>query len=437
VSQQARIHLKRGRHDFLFYHLKASGDGRFTVAWQRPDSKVFEVIPRVSFAIFARGNPGPLEELHKTIVADFSYQYAGDSYYADQYSHHYVFSAQEPKAVTRANYEWDFGDGQTASGPLVEHVYLTDGEYPIKLSVRLGEISDSQTNKLAVSRDWPHIDNPALDKLSIQSRIVSSYNVERMPEEWLPRATWLHERAGNIDAMLQVATRLAALTRHPIPDQAFAALQGASKAAAAKGQSAGAVKMWDEVPATSDLQPRAAGAFARLLLWQTGDIPKAAAVLGPWSGGKNQELGRLYGQALVLNNKAADGRALLQSFQINEEANKRAAKSGALARTIEYYIQTKEWEIGEEQWENWQQQYPADFMEGYSIVLKMKLMELKGAPQAAAAVAEAFAKSVPGSSYAPQLLSGAGKLLEKTDPPRSQGLIKLLKERYPEDPLAQ
>ena len=52
-------------------------------------------------------------------------------------------------------------------------------------------------------------------------------------------------------------------------------------------------------------------------------------------------------------------------------------------------------------------------------------------------VASIIANAVPGSSYAPQLLDRASKLLASTDPAKSTALRKLLKERYPEDPLSQ
>lgn len=434
---QKKITLKRGRHDFLFYHVNTGAEGRFTVAWMRPDTRNFEAIPRGSFGIYARGIAGPLEELHKTLVADFTVTYAGECFYADGYSHRYKFAAREPKAAARATYTWDFGDGQTASGAEVEHVFLTDGEYPVKMTVRIGTNSDSTTNKLAVQRDWPEIVKPPTDEPPVQSMIVGKYDVAKMPEDWLPRAVWLHERAGQIDWMLTAAGRLAALAKHSNAGEAFAALEGASKAAVGKNKADDAVKLWEAVPMGSDLQPNTARAFGRLLLWQTADFPKAVQVMQPYANAGDEILRRQCADALVLNQNAAEGRKILAAFPVHEEPGRQAAKSGALARTIEYYIETKDWETGEEQWDNWQQQFPADFLEGYSILLKTRLMELKGAPQAAASVAEAFAKAVPASSYAPQLLSRAAKLLETSDSARSSALTKLLKGRYPEDPLSQ
>ncbi len=436
VSQQAKIHLKRGRHDFLFYHVNTGSEGRFTVAWQRPDARGWEAIPRGSFGIFARGNAGPLEQLHKTLVADFTAQYAGECFYVDGYSHRHKFAVHEPKNAARANYEWDFGDGQTASTSEVEHVYLTDGVYPVKLTLRLGPSNDAITSKIAVSRDWPRVDRPTEDDPIVQSKIVAKYEVSAMPPEWLPRATWLHEHAGQTSAMLAAAGPLASAPKHPNGAQAFDALLAASNAAVAKGQTPGALKLWEQVPASSDLQPRAAEAYGRLLLWQTADFPAALKVLEPYGSGDNPAIRRLYADALALNQKAEAARKILESLPVEDSA-RQAAKSGALARTIEYYIAERDWETGEAQWDLWQERYPADFLEGYSIVLKTRLMELKGVPQSAAKVAEAFATAAPGSSYAPQLLFRAAKLLESSDPARSQGLIRLLKERYPEDPLSQ
>jgi len=147
-------------------------------------------------------------------------------------------------------------------------------------------------------------------------------------------------------------------------------------------------------------------------------------------------LKRSYAHALILNQNAAAGKKLLESIP-SDSPERHAALAGALARSIEYYITEKDAESGQQTWEKWQQQYPADFLEGYSILLQTRLMESAGYAQAAARVAESFALAFPKSSYAPQLLDRASKLLAKTDPGRSTSIRNLLKQKYPEDPLSQ
>ena len=436
VSQQAKVHLTRGRHDFLFYHVNAGSEGRFTVAWQRPDARVWEVIPRASFGIYARGRPGALEELKKTLVADFTADYAAECFFENGYSHRYKFAARENRALAKAEFEWDFGDGQRADGADRDHVYLMPGTYTVTLKARIGANADQISNRIVVSRDWPHIDQVAADEPSLQAKIVGNYAIERMPDDWLAREVWLQERAGQTRWMLEAADRLAGLSHHPNAVEALAALKGASAVAISKNEAA-VLKMWALVPATSNLQPGASEAFARVLLWQTGDFARAAAALKPFSGTDNASLRRLYADALVLDQQPDAARKIIAGMPpTNTEAVLGLARSGAMARTVEYYIAEKDGETGQQKWEEWMDQYPADFFEGYSVVLESKLMEIRGAPLAAAKLAEAFASAVPGSSYAPQLLYRASKLLESSDTAKSQELMKALKARYPEDPLS-
>jgi hypothetical protein len=349
------INLKKGRHDFILYNVNTGGSMGFSIVWQKPHTSNFELIPKEAFGKVHHADVGTLEELHKVLIADYDAEYLGECFFADEYSHRYRFVAHSAPSGD-AKYEWDFGDGQTATGQTMEHVYVLKGEYPVKLTVRIGGNSDSQTNKLAVDRDWLHLDHPPEDNLNGESQTVANYNIDAMPADWLPRVCLLHEHAGAVGPAMAVAARLASLPSHRDAGEAMSALQAVTRLALANGKADDVEKLWQNVPDHSDLQPRA---------------------------------------------------------------------------------RERDWQSGQEAWEDWQQQFPADFLEGYSVMLQSKLMELKNAPAAAAKVAEAFALAEPTSSYAPQLLDRASKLLAKTDPAKSAALHKLLKEKYPEDPLSQ
>jgi hypothetical protein len=216
-------------------------------------------------------------------------------------------------------------------------------------------------------------------------------------------------------------------------------LQTVTRLALGDGRADAVEKLWQSVPDNSDLQPRAHEQLAQILLWRSADFDGAVHLLAPYAVGGDEKLRRIYGEALVLDQKPDDGAKQLKALPQTVEGARAPAVSGALARTIEFYIRDGDWESGQEAWEDWQQQFPADFLEGYSVMLQSKLMELKTPPEPAAAakVAEAFALAEPTSSYAPQLLDRASKLLAKSDPAKSEALHKLLKEKYPEDPLSQ
>lgn len=437
----AGIELKRGRHDVVLYQLSRSGDMRMNVVWKRPGAVNYEQIPGEAFGVPLRATVGAMEQVGKQFIADFKIEYVGEAFFADHYAHHYKFTAQPGKMPPGAQvkYEWDLGDGQMGVGTAADHVYLTDGEYAVKLSIRAGLQSDVQTNRISVSRLYERIDAPPEDALVNLAKIVAEYDVAAMPVRWLAWATLMQQRAKMAGPLEKVAMRLATV-REGV-DAGFGAntLVAAADELSREGHFDAAARILEAVPADSVFQPTVGKRFGQILLWRVGDFGKAAKVL--------EELGRLFpndgalrraqGQALVLNQNAAAGRKILESIASDAPEDRRAALIGALARTIEYHITEGDWESGEQAWEKWQLQYPADFLEGYSVVLQTRLMELAGAQQGAAKAAEAFALAAPKSSYAPQLLDRASKLLAKTDLVKSGALRNLLRQKYPEDPLSQ
>jgi hypothetical protein len=320
----------------------------------------------------------------------------------------------------------------------VDHVYLTEGIYDVKLTARLGENSDTQTCKLAVSRNYAHILEVREDQPQILSGLVAGYDLNLIPAESLPRVIQLYLTAEDPNAAVAVANKLAALRTHADPTATLAALTVLEEKLIAAGEADQAVAMWDRVPADSDLQPSAARHAAEMALWWTGDFAKAVKLLKPYANKGNEAgLRRQYGEAMVLAGQTEEGRKILEAQATQVPAGRKAALSGAAARSVEFFITTKDPEAGEEAWNRWQARFPTDFLEGYSVMLRTKLMELRKRDDAAAKLAEAFADAVPLSPYAPQLLDRASKLLAVVDPAKSRALHQLLKQKYPEDPLSQ
>jgi hypothetical protein len=435
IRFNGKADLKRGPHKLILYHCDVGGDWRISLGWKRPDMQKVDVIGRESFGITFHGATGALEERNKTLIADFNHSYQGESWYAERISHRYRFMAYTHKS-NDAKYEWDFGDGQTASGAKVDHVYLTDGVYPVKLTIRLGPNNDTRTTKFSVRRDYERLARPQNDKVEEQSKLVAAYNLDALPANQLQRAVWMHHRAENWDAMTTAAMKLASQKKPADPDGTYAALSEAADAMNDRGGPAAVEKLWAAVPADSPIAPRALRQRAKTLMWGVADFKTAAAVLKDVPKADNS-VRRLQGMALVLTGSVDEGAKILHELPEQGEPEKRAAISGAMARTIEFHIEEKDADSGDDQWDKWAGRYPADFLLGYSVVLKVRLMEVRKNPAGAAKLAEAFATAVPKSSYAPQLLDKASKLLAKSDAQRSGELKALLKQRYPEDPLAQ
>jgi hypothetical protein len=439
---RAKIDLKRGKHKLVAYELNVAGEQRISIVWSKPDDKRFVLIPPDTFGLFHRGTAGPLESNGKQFLADFKIDYVGECFYFDHYSYRYRFTANAKAGASgpKTTYDWDFGDGQTSTtGPTVDHVFLTEGDYTVKLSMKSGQQSDSKSNHLRATRLWERIDNPPADLPSSSGKIIADYNVNNIPPRQLVFAVLLNARAQQPEPLEKSAIALAKLRDGFDQAPAMTALAEASQELVGKGHADAALRIWDGVPKISPFQPFAVKHQVDVLLWRTANFDQAVKDLEPFikSNPNDPGLKRLYGQALVLSQRTAEGKKVLESIPPESPLDRQAALTGALARTIEFYIGDGDWESGEQSWEKWQQEYPADFLEGYSVLLRTRLMEAAKSPAAAAKVAEAFALAIPKSSYAPRLLDRASKLLAQSDPAKSQALHAMLKQKYPEDPLAQ
>jgi PKD repeat protein len=406
------------------------------VGWQRPDTLKVDVIGRESFGVVFGTQVGPLQQFNKFFIAGYSVESLGECFFADRYSFRYHFTA---KAVADApiKYHWDFGDGQTSTTPELDHIYLSAGIYPVTLTARVGPNSDTQTSKIVVERDYQKILDTVENVPAALSPVVANYDLNTIPRGDLSRVISLHMAAKELDSAVSVADYLASQKSHPDHNADANCLVALEKALIDSGRADVVISMWDKVPIDSDMWNRVVRHAAQMALWWSGDFDKAVKLLRTVQTSQDPTLRRLLGQALLLDGQVEEGKKNLLDLPVQGLVARQAALSGAAARSVEFFITESDPESGEEAWDAWQSKYPADFLQGYSVLLRVKLMELRKRPLAAAKVAEAFAKAVPQSSYAPELLDRASKLLATIDAAKSRSLRELLKQNYPEDPLSQ
>ncbi|MBV8780080.1 MAG: hypothetical protein JO353_01670 [Phycisphaerae bacterium] len=435
------INLTRGRHAFLMYHANYSAQMIVSLGWKPPDAAKVQIIGPETFGICPRAEVGPLEQIKQSLVPDFTVENVAETFEHQpgarppemgNYSQLFRFKAIVPNGNSAIRIRWDFGDGQSAIGSNQDHVFMTPGVCAVKLTYRLGETTQTQTNRVLVERDLTHPDHPQANDPPVQSAIVAKYDVDTMPANWLGWAIVLHARAKDESSMKAVALRLASEAKHGDVNEAFASLQEASENARADD----AIAIWKAVPPSSDLQPRAIKTLTEKLLWEQADFSGAEEALMPFQQHHDAGLDRRLAVSLLLQGKIDEAKKIFATLHTQETAARAAAISGAMARGVEYYLTEKDAEAGDNAWEQWQTRFPESFLQGYSALLRVKLMVLADHPIAAAKVAEAFAKAVPSSSYAPQLLDQASKLLATSDPSKSEAIHTELKQRYPEDPLS-
>jgi gliding motility-associated-like protein len=77
------------------------------------------------------------------ISADFRSNISGES----NLTYHFESVLQDTISFT---YQWDFGDGIFASGPIVKHTYAQQGEFLVSLTVSDGSISETISREMKV-----------------------------------------------------------------------------------------------------------------------------------------------------------------------------------------------------------------------------------------------------------------------------------------------
>lgn len=440
IRYNKKLTLKKGPHPLEYYHLDTGGDWRFTIGWLQPGGQNVEPMQIDAVGRYTKSKVGPLEQLHKNTVAetvaDFSIDSLGECLVDDQSSFRIRLTAAVPNTATNVRVDWDFGDGQTAAGTKVDHIFLAPGTYTIKVSLKTLQGGDTRTEKVVIARDPLRMLNPIVDEPLAQYDLLSTYKTDAMSPADLAMLVRILARGKKVDAMLPALAALCAATNHPNQQWAIDTIQEAIQSAEDTRRDVDLAAALARLPVASNLQPKAAAMAADVLLWRVGDFKAAATMLEPFMNRDSKNLKRLRAEALILDGRPDEAKKIFAALPDDTDAVKRVALSGALARSTEFFIDDHQLDDASEKWDDWQRRFPGSFLEGYSAVLKTRILQGRD-PPLAAKVAEAFAKAVPASPYAPQLLDTASKLLAKSDKAHSDALRQLLQSKYPEDPLAQ
>ncbi len=148
------------------------------------------------------------------------------------------------------------------------------------MTAKIGNNSDVQTTKFAVHRNYDGFRGnplvPPTDDPKEFANIVATYDVKKMPLNWLPHAARLLAAGGKNDAANAVGRRIATETEHGNVALAMDVLRDLPGDSTAKIKLGG--KPFRPVPIC---KPAASREFAGLLLWSAGDFSRAVDVLAP------------------------------------------------------------------------------------------------------------------------------------------------------------
>jgi hypothetical protein len=187
--------------------------------------------------------------------------------------------------------------------------------------------------------------------------------------------------------------------------------------------------------------------YVEVLCDNLDDADTALAEVKRWQSrikvGNAEQSGRLAASTLEVAVAKADAK-LAQDTLARLGAAKGAGyedaaiKQGVLARNIEAYVRTGDFETAGELLDQWELDYPASIWDGFTRTLRVKLLGAEAQPERAARIAVAHAKANPTGFYAAELLYRAAQhFKEAHEDAQAKAAMDLLTSKYPESPYAR
>ncbi len=371
-EKNAGVELTEGLHYLEYYHEEVTLQQVAFLGW-RPlrDEGPFEGIPESVYTAPHSAEVTRYENRDGAALPVFEPQILDSIWPEDRPDAQYTrvrFASGEPV-------EWDFGDGQTARGGTVEHVYLRLGTYTVTLN--------GTTRWPLEVYDIQHVNDQVPEgKLSDYLKIIRGYDRAKLDEaaqsEWLalvgetvPDFEWLLAHESPPERKLKWLARLIELQ----PAKAEELLTQAE-------QITRETKKTDEVYA----------AYRHALI-AVGDARL-------WSG--------QLGEALEVFRRAEATDKQVIPLPV------RAARVGSYPNAVREYLAVKDTDAAWETLEQWERTFPTEKLKGHSFFWRGRTQTQRGRPKDAARYFAKCLDLAPGADFESEARWLLAESLEKT-----------------------
>jgi len=500
-KHQGRIHLTVGLHKLTYLHVNLHGDPTAVAAWAPPGTprNTWQIIDPRQFVPVAHATVGALEQFGQPATLDFSWSSEGESFAVintnDRYYQRLSFtSASFPTGAQRNDCVWDFGDGQTAKGLNVDHVFLRPGEYTVTVTARVGPNTISRSNRVFVQRPWARLlEEKIQEDLVKHLNYIRGYDFGKLPAGQSSEVIQLFEhartsvyddrreaederrdaeaekRAADVNKLTAEINRLNA--EHARFGEDIIRV-GQSIVASGKISPEDIEKVMPSV--NSALREKKKHAEAAELFLKAVELTKntsSLALLKSMAGHnllalrdeKSLDAAMALFDEVVRRHTAATGTSLRDShigrgdiWRLRRDGDKarRAYREagihqsalasltpdllrGDFVRHIEDGLRTRRFGIAQDYLDRWAYVFPADKVDGYWSMLKVKTAIAANQLAEAVDECEILLSCSPTSNYAAQLLMLQSEAHEKLkEPAKAKAALERLIEQYKESPLA-
>jgi tetratricopeptide (TPR) repeat protein len=501
------IQLSAGPHKFEYYHAAAGPQAVMSAAWEESPQEGVPQPKPIPAEVFRAGSvvhlpAGPPSSRSARNLPEFLFTIDGDVPLPDSELAliRVTFRDVSVRAISLgAKPRWDFGDGQTADKPQVEHVYLRPGLYAVTLSFRRG------AGKVAEITQRIYIDRPRLThkdklhKLDDYLPILEGYEPRALDAVSLYQLALAHETKAAA-VLAQAASQIAeerqqaevtgqplatrkTAGRHPLEEAAYQEAKRWLRAAVAVGEAAFA----EGVAGTGDEEllklVRFVAPLARdrlgdsplaMKLWQAAaqritaselkgeceaeaadiainDLVEPAAAkrlleaattrLGNRRTGPTVALvHRVWGDCYAATGQGPAARRAYQQAEQLRGPPRRFAETtawrGAYSRSTEDFLKSGQLERAAAELRAWQRDFPTDRIDGYLTLLYARYWAAAAKPAQAVAQVEQLLAVNRDSPYADQgLMLAAECELARKRPDRAVAVLRSLLADYPGSPL--
>ncbi|MFP4026907.1 MAG: PKD domain-containing protein [Candidatus Brocadiia bacterium] len=133
--------IKRGVYRLHYYHVENGGAQLAKLGWQGPSSDAIVTVPPRAFVKFLpaeiKGREVLGADLNPFFISRHRYNLHVNGDELKFPRHHFESrSGEPPESESRFTYQWDFGDGTTATGRTTDHEFPRQKPYRVTLTIR-------------------------------------------------------------------------------------------------------------------------------------------------------------------------------------------------------------------------------------------------------------------------------------------------------------
>ena len=446
-----RLTLKKGLHPIEFYSVATRWRQVSVVAWRTPGmrGRKFEVIPASAFVPVARARQTSYEIRGEDVAPDFTFENLDEVHTGFTILVRLRFVDRSGASRGgRHKRVWDFGDGQKGEGARVEHVYFRPCPRKVTLTLTSGRKKWSVAHVVPAQQNWARQADRSLRPSAREYvRVIERYDFSKLHVADLLTALqvfhWKNVAGGLRSALRALVARAKSMNDRDLRKaseltllafenserrdrEGVAALQSFRAAARAPGTKAAI---------TMDL----ADYFLRFNVSESAQKEAQAALAMKPAALEKRRAHVVLGDVAL---DTGDVKTARENYEAAEKIkiSKRSAKHelvrvGAFTRIIEDYIRQGRHDAAEEMLDRLEWDIPTARLDGYSKILRGRILLGLGRCDEGAGMLERLVASMPKNSFADDALLLAAQIhLERKPPKKTEAaadLKRLLKD-YPE-----